>query len=241
MRSLQDYIKKTDKDKDISFEIAKILARVTIFLSPKIVKKIIDLNANFILFNEFNYVDFPIESDCVFPGVKRKRFNKGDRKRKYDHEMKVISDTNEYPRHIWCGITNGNLYSGPAWKKLQFNRFELAHIFQHRESTKGKAFIFTSASSIVLIPKGLAKPTDLTENNFSWSEDIRNIFYNKHKELYEPVFGKNYKKYFPVLDKPNSYQELEWGNPEGYEPDNWEEHIEKFNMKRIDHLKGKID
>ena len=126
-------------------------------------------------------------SDCVFPGFKRNEgswTNKFGRKRKHyydgssffdvknndgvERDHRSILDDNIYPRQIWSILYNEKVYGSKAWKQngvdkdkdTYLGQFELAHLESHKTNQDESKAEFTSASNIILIPKGLARPTD---------------------------------------------------------------------------------
>lgn len=88
--------------------------------------------------------------------------------------------------------------------------------------------MFTSASNVVLVPKGLAKPTDLLVS-------VKACFYQRHIDLYgNNVCGaSNYNA--SLL--PGWYEEIEWREP--MLPADWKVRIESLLKYRDDHLKKK--
>ncbi len=157
----------------------------------------------------------------------------------------TILNDNTFPRHIWAFLCLNRAYSGGEsgmWAKSGLGKFELAHVFGHKADERAlekevfNEFIeniqpyglFTSASNIVLIPKGLAKPTDQMKN-------IKVCFYKRHLELYgnNMVGISNFKE--SVL--PSWYGEIEWLEPQI--PHDWKERIENLLNYREKYLKNK--
>ena len=240
-----------DNSKSVEKELAMLLGRVSHHIHPKIVKLIQSKNKE--LLNEFksychhklNYLDFFYDgSDCIFPGVRRPiNKEKGAKWKNIINESDgTIFNDNTYPRHIWAFLTIQKSYSSKTWIESGLNAFELAHIFGHKkdeQELEKKVFknfdndfnpyaLFTSASNIVLIPKGLAKPTDKLES-------IKLCFYKRHIDLY----GQNFKgiKGFKEELLPNWYSQIEWLDP--ILPINWEENIQKLIIYRNNHLRNK--
>ncbi len=128
------------------------------------------------------------------------------------------------------------------WSSSGLDRFELAHVFGHKEDERDleqeifrefdgnlKPYgLFTSASNVVLIPKGFAKPTDHMRN-------IKLCFYKRHIELY----GENMPGLKSFNDEylPEWYSDIEWMDPEL--PQDWKEKVEKLLSYREKHLKQK--
>jgi len=233
-----------NKINDFNKELAIILAQLAYHISPDIVKHIQERNLNDRPFFEDlfrNSIDIDNYlfkgSDCVFPGVRRWDSQKGE-KHKYNKSYKAIIDDNSFPRHIWCFLFNGKPSGAKNWKN--FKEFELAHIFAHKEiETSVEKYYFknfddkkypfaqfTSASNVVLLPKGTVRPTDN-------STIIKLIFYKHHIDLYgeETLIGRSEFRHDLV---PDWYSELIWNDP--IKPDNWMQNINVL----IDYRKQKI-
>jgi len=222
-------------------DLAVILAQLAYHISPEIVEYIAERNKKEQLFfkelfgNNIDVGNYLFDgSDCVFPGVRRWDARKGDKIR-YDMSYKAIIDDNSFPRHLWCYLYNGK---STGWKN--FGEFELAHIFAHKEfeTVAEKSYFknfddnkipcgqFTSASNVVLLPKGTVRPTDN-------STVIKLIFYKRHIDLYgeSTINGRSGFKHDLV---PNWYSELKWNDP--LKPDNWKQNINAlldYRTKRI--------
>ena len=166
-------------------------------------------------------------SACIWPGVKRKVAGKG-KKRNYDPKQRGILDGNEFPRHIWCRLLGNKGYSGPAWKELGLNEFELAHIFSHKiddceldmesfDDVVGPATsgMFSCAANAVLLPKGSVRPTDT-------SITIKRIFFARYIELYGEELLLNFSQFKWDL-VPSWYGSLRWNEP--LITENWEANI----------------
>ena len=214
-------------------QIAQILSNLCYHIHPDIVSYIQEKNEeDFDFFNKLLANMIPIEfylfsgSACVWPGVRRYISGAGD-KRKYNSSYEAIIDDNVFPRHLWCFLLNGKPYSGPNWKKTKLDDFELAHIFSHKDSetlelkyfgkykkapTLGN---FTCAGNVILMPKGMVKPTD-------HSETIKSVFYRRHIELYGESTLKN-REMFKTELVPDWYSSLKWNAP--FKPLNWKDHI----------------
>ena len=245
-----------DRTNEVEKELAIILGNVSHHIHPKIVKYI--TNENISYRDEFiknchpnlKYSNFFYEgSDCIFPGIRRpvnkeKNHNKNWKNNIYDNDGTIFND-NTYPRHIWTYLSLNKRYSGGlngSWSKSGLDAFELAHIFGHKENEQElekKVFskfddtvkpysLFTSASNIVLIPKGLTKPTDKMEK-------IKICFYKRHIDLY----GENFigMKDFNKELIPEWYSEIKWFDPEL--PENWNQRIDNLLNYRKNHLKKK--
>lgn len=247
-----------DYSKSVEKELAILLGRVSHHIHPEIIKLIQLKNKEFIeKFKNYchpnlNYIDFFYEnSDCVFPGVRRPINNEielmkselnGSWKNKINKSDGTIFNDNTYPRHIWSYLVVQKAYSSKSWIDTGLNAFELAHIFGHKkdeQELEKKAFkfydnnfnpyaLFTSASNVVLIPKGLTKPTDKMES-------IKLCFYKRHIDLY----GQNFTGIRDLKEEllPNWYSEIKWLDP--VLPLNWRESIEKLIQYRSEHLSNK--
>ncbi|MBW4054505.1 MAG: hypothetical protein HIU83_03700 [Proteobacteria bacterium] len=221
----------TNNVQKYEFQIAQILSNLCYHIHPDIVSYIQEKNEiDFDFFKRLFANLIPLEhylflgSACVWPGVKRYISGVGDRK-KYNSSYEAIIDDNIFPRHLWCFLINGKPYSGANWKKTKLDEFELAHIFPHKASIEMKYFgkdedippfgNFTCAGNIVLMPKGMVKPTD-------HSETIRSVFYQRHIELYGESTLKGREMFKSEL-VPDWYSSLKWNDP--FKPLNWKDHI----------------
>jgi len=230
-----------NKINDFNEDLAIILAQLAYHISPEIVKHIAERNQADLAFfeklfgNNIDVGNYLFDgSDCVFPGVRRWDTQKG-KKRKYNESYKAIIDDNIFPRHLWCYLFYGK---SSGWK--YFEEFELAHIFAHKDietGTEKKYFKnfdnrkspfaqFTSASNVVLLPKGTVRPTDN-------STVIKLIFYKRHVDLYgeSTLNGRSGFRHDSV---PPFYSKLKWNDP--LLPENWKENINAlldYRTKRI--------
>jgi len=237
---------------EVAKEVAIVLGKVTHFLHKDIVdyisEKNIDFEKEFNNFstvpNSFNNNDF-FGDDCVFPGYRR--VVNGERKDKWKNNLSkdgTILNDNTIPRHIWAFLTIGKCYSGPNWKESKLNKFELAHIFNHKVdeidferkyfkniNDKIKPYsLFSSASNVVLIPKGLAKPTDNLD-------EVKLCFYNKFIDYYKktPKGINGFRK-----DKlPLWYDDVKWNEPKL--PKDWKKNIDKLLVYRSENLKKRYN
>lgn len=242
------------KSSEVEKEIGIVLGKVTHHIHPDIVKKIIEANKKFE--NEFKkYSDkklkienyFYKNSDCLFPGVRRPIQSDKVKKWKnnvFEKDGTILND-NTYPRYIWTYLAMNQAYSGGkngVWGKSGLDAFELAHIFSHKKDEREfekKVFrkyndktdpssLFTSVSNVVLIPKGLAKPTDKLES-------IKICFFKRHLDLY----GNNLLELDGFKDNmlPPWYKNIEWLPPT--KPNDWEKRIDNLLEFRVKHLKNK--
>ncbi|KAA6336016.1 hypothetical protein EZS27_015791 [termite gut metagenome] len=247
------YYEFPDNSKEIEETIAIALGKVCHFIHPQIVAKIREANIEFK--EEFKEICGSLDidiflfegSDCVFPGVRRpinkekieswkNNINLGDN---------IILNDNTIPRHIWAFLSMNRPYSGGEkgmWSESGLSKFELAHIFGHKEDEKGlesEVFsrydntklpyaLFTSASNTVLIPNGLMKPTDKCRS-------IKLAFYKRYIDLY----GNNLytEKGFDETLVPGWYSEIKWLNP--ILPENWEKRIDNLLKYRKEYLSNK--
>jgi hypothetical protein len=232
-------------------ELAILLGKVTHHLHPKIVNYIINANRDFKPeFQRYSNPEIRSEeflfdgSDCIFPGVRRP-INKetiGAKWKNNIYQDGTILNDNTYPRHIWSFIKSGKAYSSNSWKSTGLNAFELAHIFGHKADethlekksfsqfyeTKNPYSLFTSASNVVLIPKGLAKPTDKLES-------IKLCYYQRHIDLYGEKFYHISGFRRELL--PTWYNEINWLEP--ILPKDWKEKIDMVLEYRSRHLRSK--
>lgn len=244
-------MKYQDLSLTVEKELTLLLQKITHHLHPEIVKYIIEKNLEFKeefangchrLLNVDDY--FYENSDCVFPGVRR-NINKegiGEKKAWFNRVNEIdgtILNDNTYPRHIWTFLLLGKAYNGQSWKQSGLNAFELAHVFGHKVKGRGlerkmfKTFdesikpyaLFTSASNVVLIPKGFAKPTDSMEN-------VKICFYKRHLELY----GNNLNGATDFKENrvPEWYNKDLWLEP--VLPNDWKEKIDNLLKYRSKHL-----
>ena len=243
-----------DLSENIEKDLAIMLSKIVHHIHPDIVKYITHENESYktrfksSMTKSLQESFFYEGSDCVFPGYRRP-INNETKKAKWKNNINAIDGTilndNTTPRHIWAYLVSNRGYSGGSngmWHKSGLDRFELAHIFGHKnnERENDKIFfkyldetvppyaLFTSASNVVLIPKGFAKPTDHMLS-------IKRCFYKRHIELY----GNNIicLESFDESLVPDWYDELEWNNP--ISPLNWEDKINNLLVYREKHLNEK--
>jgi len=237
-----------DLTKKVEKPLAILLGSASHHLHPDIVHYI--SNANLKFKEEFqlhsherlNNQEFLFEgSDCVFPGVRRP-INKETSGRKWKnniYEDGTILNDNTYPRHIWSFLVCGKAYSSNSWKNTGLNAFELAHIFGHKtdetdlekssfekfDENKNPYALFTSASNVALIPKGLTKPTDKLES-------IKLCYYQRHIDLY----GENFYHISGLKRElvPEWYREIKWLEP--ILPPEWKHKVDLLLEYRERHL-----
>lgn len=247
-------IKLPDPPATVYKELAIILGKICHHIHPKISSYIAESNKTFkSQFEEFCHSSCNIESffydgsDCVFPGFRRpvnKEKTKGWKNNVFEQDGTILND-NTFPRHVWTFLLSNRAYSGGSsgvWSSNGLDNFELAHIFAHKKDERKleeKVFkssvvnaepygLFTSASNVVLIPKGFAKPTDHIEL-------VKICFYKRHLDLY----GNNLigLRDFDNSKIPSWYSEIEWIEP--ILPDDWEARIENLLKYRSDYLRKK--
>ncbi len=239
------FVVKTD---DVQEAIAKALAKTTYHVHPAIVQFV--QQANQIYKQEFMTICpegldvrdyFYPGSACVFPGVRRSVGRlQSHQKRKYVSNEKGIIDDNIFPRQLFSFLSAGKSYSSGLWKEAGFDKFELAHVFSHKAETSPveedyfnhvdkipKPYgLFTCASNVVLIPKGLAKPTDSLPA-------VMVVFFKRHIELY----GEGILPRISSLKEacvPNWYENLKWNDP--IRPGSWETRVQEllqYRRKRL--------
>lgn len=226
----------------------QILAELSYHVDPTIVAYVKDRNVQ--QFDEFYDLfenRIKIESylfsgsACVFPGVRRWVRGKG-KYHQYDETYSAIPDDNLYPRHIWSYLVNGIGYSGPSWKRNNLNQFELAHIYTHKEKelkVEKEFFVdvgedlqphgdFTCAGNVVLLPKGVVRPTDT-------SVVMKSIFYKRYIDLYgeDTLNGRKGFKHHLV---PDWYDSLRWNAP--ILPHDWKEKAGRLIDYRTKNIKN---
>lgn len=234
-------------------ELALILAKITHHIHPDIIKLIEEENIRYN--EEFEAIKHPgcnsnaflySRSDCVFPGFRRpinREKRQGWKNNVYD-DGTILND-NTFPRHIWAFLVENRAYGGGTsgmWARSGLGEFELAHIFAHKtdeRSYERKIFgridgsqepygLFTSASNVVLIPKGFSKPTDHMCN-------IKICFYKRHLDLYgNNLIGLDN---FNEALLPDWYREIEWAEP--ILPDNWRNKTRNLLSYRERYLRNK--
>jgi hypothetical protein len=245
-----------DLSDSVEKELAYILGKITHHIHPDIVSYIVQENVRFKRrFEEFCHEKLNVSpffysgSDCVFPGFRRpinKEKSEQWKNNVYEADGTILND-NTFPRHIWAFLSMDRAYSGGTsgmWSSSGLDRFELAHVFGHKQDEREleqEVFhdyngdiqpygLFTSASNIVLIPKGFAKPTDHMRS-------IKVCFYKRHIDLYgNNLIGLNNLKESCV---PDWYDEIQWLEPQLV--DGWEQKIDNLLKYREKYLENKYD
>jgi hypothetical protein len=237
---------------EIERGIAIAIAKAAYFVSPKVVQRIAKLNCEWRSEFTNNYgskvhvADFFYKnSACVFPGVRRKTGkNERELKRhKYHPSGKAILDLNWFPRELWCFLCVGKKYSGNLWKTSGLGQFELAHVLPHKayevagvkawfaKTPDGDPFhgLFSCAANVILLPKGMVRPTDGTAG-------VRVAVLKQYFDLY----GDTHAGGFGQLSLPERltwFDQLRWNDP--VESPDWEDRItklDKFRKERIGQL-----
>jgi hypothetical protein len=241
-----------NKIADVEREVAIAIAKVAYFISPKAVRRLAELNCHWQTEFEANYGSRVISANyfyegsaCVFPGVRR-RANQNERKRRllmFHQDFNAIFDDNRFPRHLWCFLCTGQHYTGQQWKKSGLREFELAHVLPHKATEVAsvkKWFdktplddslhgLFTCAANVILLPKGMARPTDGTAG-------IRLAILKRYADFY----GDTHAGGFGGMKLGKSltwFGELRWNDP--IEPPDWESRIaelHEFRKKQIGKL-----
>ncbi|MEQ3632401.1 hypothetical protein [Thalassolituus sp.] len=235
-------------------DLACILGKITHHIHPYIVQAIEEDNSKFKEeFNQFRHPKCSVEaflyerSDCVFPGFRRPiNKQKGSRwKNNICGEDGTVLNDNTFPRHIWAYLVENRAYAGGQsgmWTRSGLDKFELAHVFAHKTDERNferKVFrevsddvepygLFTSASNVVLIPKGFAKPTDHMSS-------IKICFYKRHFDLY----GNNLigLRDFKESMLPEWYSDVQWMEP--VLPKDWRAKVANLLRYRNKYLRNK--
>ena len=219
---------------DENYQLAKISTKYIRFLSPEIVRKIIEDN-------EKNYIKITSRlsskginpnlymwrhSSCCFPGIRRYSGSLEHAVFKKHSEIEKIEDAlalddNDYPKQLWSFVFRG----------LQFSKFGpdgygLAHLIDHKKDKNRmpEEFVFennhffekpfyglyTCATNSVFIPNSLMKPTD-------FNSSIRGLLFRKAESLYGDFC--NLVPSYVKLKENNSdkwnIENFEWAEPVG--------------------------
>ena len=237
---------------EVERDVATAIAKVAYFISPKVVQRIAQLNTEWQqdFQNQFQEKIRPEHyfyqnSACVFPGVRRQA-SKEERKlrrQKYHVTAAAIIDDNWFPRELWCFLCTGKRYSGPLWKSSGLGNFELAHVLPHKgyelsgvsswfaqipenEPVHG---LFCCAANVILLPKGMARPTDGTAG-------IRAAVLKRYFDLYGSIHAVGFNG-FVLPSNLTWFDSIQWNPP--IEPKDWAERVErldKFRRARIAEL-----
>ena len=208
--------------------LARALARHARFLRPDVVAAVTEDNVRHArewrtLLDERG-VDPDIYlwdgSPCAFPGVRRYA---GSDERAWFHKRATASappphclrlDDNDYPKHVWAFV-----FTGQPFRKHGPNRYQLAHLADHKEhnnrwreefAAEGSGDpprlfgLFTSAANTIFVPDDFLRPTDS-------SSRLRALLLRRAYRLYGGVcrFAPP-----PLVEKPP--REAEW-DPDDFE------------------------
>ena len=182
-------------DNDI-YQLAQITTKYIRFLNPKIVKAITEENKKHhddwrkLLKQKKVNPELYLwdKSPCCFPGVRRytNSEKKNFRKRKGKNALRL--DDNDFPKHIWSFILNGEEFKIKRGK----NVYVLAHLFDTKkyknrmeielDFPKGEKFsepyfgLFTCPTNTIYIPDELSAPTD-------YNPSFRRLLFQKAESL----------------------------------------------------------
>ena len=227
---------------DETYQLAKICTKYIRFLSPVIVKKIVEnnelLRASVCEKLESKGINSELyfweKSSCCFPGIRRYAGSSEISAYRKRSEINSIEDAlalddNDYPKQIWSFIFRGSQFSkfGPIG-------YSLAHLVDHKKdknrmaeefsSEDKNAFekpfygLYTCATNSVFIPNNLMKPTD-------FNGQIRNLLFRKAESLYG-----SFCNLVPTSIKLNKNIDTKWdiNNFEWAEPTGTTDNIEAF-------------
>lgn len=239
----RDWPKWNMPSDDDCYVLAKVTTKYVRFLSPEIVKALVDDNENIkkaawsILEAEGIGPELYLwdKCSCCFPGVRRYAGSdeiSGYRKRSEMKEFEdaVKLDDNDFPKQIWSFV-----FRGAQFCKFGPDGYSLAHLVDHKKDknrmTVEFSFIdghkyekpfyglYTCASNSFFIPNNLMKPTD-------FNGAIRNLLYRKAESLY----GSFCNLVPPYIKPKNIYDNDKW-NIDNFE---WAEPVGTFdNMERF--------
>ena len=245
---------------EVERKLAECLARVAHFLSPKIVREIATRNVTWAQELKRDFPDTFDHSACFYKGSAsafgpvRRQETKQERvlaSHKFHPSSRVILDLNWFPRQAVSFICTGSRYTPKRWKKSGLSAFELAHILPHKATEVASISpyfansppspypigLFTCVANVALIPKGMAKPTDVGGH-------VRLAFFHKYFEFY----GDAYSAGFSTLRIPAEadwIKTLPWSEDCVIEPSDWTERVElldTFRRRRLRALlKGETD
>lgn len=214
--------------------LARVLARHARFLHPDIVAAVTEDNARHArewrALLDKRGVDPDIylwdRSPCAFPGVRRYA---GSDERAQFHKRATASappphclrlDDNDYPKHLWAFV-----FTGEPFRKRGPNRYQLAHLADHKEhdnrwreefAAEGSGDppllfgLFTSAANAIFVPAAFLKPTDS-------SPRLRALLLRRAHRLYGGVCRLAPP---PLVEKPPKeadweLDDFEWAPPAG--------------------------
>lgn len=230
-----DWPKWEQPSDDDCFALAQMTTKYIRFLSPDIIKAVVEDNEKikqiiwkFLESKNINPELYLWEkSSCCFPGVRRYAGSSEisayrARSEIADIEDAVKLDDNDYPKQLWSFI-----FRGAQFGKFGPDGYSLAHLVDHKKDknrmseefdfANGHKFdkpfygLYTCASNSVYIPNNLMKPTD-------FNGPIRNLLFRKAESLYGvccnlvPPYAKPKNIY--DNDKWN-IENFEWAEPVG--------------------------
>ncbi|MBP5452827.1 MAG: hypothetical protein J6Y16_11375 [Treponema sp.] len=227
---------------DECFQLAKVATKYIRFISPEIVKCIVEENEkdyqtlSAILISHGINPDLYLweKSSCCFPGVRRYAGSSeisAYRKRSEISEIEdaLVLDDNDYPKQIWSFIFRGTQFNkfGPAGYSLahlidhkkEKNRMENEFVFPEGYRFESPLYgLYTCATNAVYIPNTLMKPTD-------FNGQIRNLLVRKAMDLYNSICN-----IIPpsIKVKENDNGKWDLGNFEWSEPVGTTENLEAF-------------
>ena len=246
-----DWPKWEQPSDDDCFTLAKMTTKYIRFLSPDIIKAVVEDNEKikqsiwqFLESKKINPELYIWEkSSCCFPGVRRYAGSSEISAYRLRSEMAYMEDAvklddNDYPKQLWSFI-----FRGAQFGKFGPDGYSLAHLVDHKKDknrmseefdfANGHKFdkpfygLYTCASNSVYIPNNLMKPTD-------FNGPIRNLLFRKAESLYGvccnlvPPYAKPKNIY--DNDKWN-IENFEWAEPVG-SLDNIQAFLE-FRQERI--------
>jgi len=244
-----------EENRELEKEMTTLLASCAHHVHPDIVKHIQDANIDFriqlknegvteILLDQFLFAG----SACVFPLFRRPIHSEKEMKNWKNKVFKdgTILNDNTTPRHIWAHLQDGKCYGGTYWKESGLAGFELAHIFSHKvdecslEKDAFKNFpegyapysMFTCATNVALVPKGIAKPSDKLQST-------KLCLFKRNIKLYGEDVLPGLSGFNDSL-LPEWYDDLDqkWNDP--IQPPNADEKVNLLLKFRAEHIIRKI-
>lgn len=234
-------------------KLAECVASVAYFMSPRIVEQVALRNADWAAElcrdfpNRFDHAAcFYSGSASVFGPVRRKE-NKAERQlapQRYYLKHRAIIDLNWFPREAVSFICTGSRYTAKRWKSSGLAAFELAHILPHKagevenvahyfSALPPEPFpygLFTCVSNVALIPKGMAKPTDL-------NGAVRLAFMQKYFELYGEPHAGGFRG-LKIPPETEWIKHLPWRNDCVIEPADWFQRVDRLDKFRRSRLRA---
>jgi hypothetical protein len=238
---------------DECYQLAQISTRYIRFLSPEIIRAVVEDNEkNKEFFWEYlrKYHINPSlylweKSSCCFPGIRRYAGSSeiaAFRKRSKIESVKdaISLDDNDFPKQLWSFVFRNAQFSkqGPTG-------YNLAHLIDHKDDKNRyeeefdfedgrkpqKAFygLYTCASNAVYIPSNLMKPTD-------FNGAIRNLLFKKAQSLYGSICNivPPNMKIKNIGGSKWNIDKFKWADPVGT-MENVERFL-KYRKKKIDDI-----